>query len=440
MNSENGKHIRNEEQLFFPRCRGFGLLLVVLSAITVNAQGQVSAYTPNDPGQESVINNQLGLQAAWGMRGHVVPSNPKGTPVIVIMGKGLVGYNPELENSSWHQFDADLRSVSFDDPHEPKVLGSAVAQTDNGIGIASPGGLYYGVSPFRWISIAIGSVDVINGQDMRAGFQKVLDRKRLDGINVVLVICPFTVNDNDTGATHNLLVQMANEDIGIVCSAGESFPAQNLDNFSDGVLAPVCWSRDGNLIVWAVTGLDDNGTFLSGDYFGEKTVQFAVPARSIPTVSLLFDGTGGNARISETSGAAGLFAGVLFGTYLNTEQDLRVAILRLKASCTPVAFTAHGLPNMGTAILMPVPTPDIDRVEWNGLKKMDVYGANFSSASKVFINDQEVSSDFVLSVDPHHISIKGKAKKIGMKGDPGTEKRIKVIDKEISSNVFTLTL
>ena len=90
-----------------------------------------------------------------------------------------------------------------------------------------------------------------------------------------------------------------------------------------------------------------------------------------------------------------------------------------------------------STLLGDIGRPSIDSVDFNGTKKLTVFGDKFGSASRLSINNQD-RTGFITSISDNTIRVKAKSKKLGLTAGDNT---IQVFDTSGSaSNVFILRL
>jgi hypothetical protein len=91
-------------------------------------------------------------------------------------------------------------------------------------------------------------------------------------------------------------------------------------------------------------------------------------------------------------------------------------------------FSVTGVPRLG---------PSIDSVAFDGKKTLTISGSQFGSAPQVAINGQD-RTDFLASSTDTSITLKGKAKRLGLRSGDNT---LQVTDSTgAASNLFTFTL
>jgi hypothetical protein len=216
----------------------------------------------------------------------------------------------------------------------------------------------------------------------------------------------------------------------------------------DGILRSTALSAPYHFILDPTTLAAGDHTITAAAYDGAgNAAEYTTPVRNNPNLSRPvvaitdFSPMSGRAGTEVTINGANLSRAtlVLIGNIPARILSAANTTLRAKvergASGPVEVITSDGAASSTATFTLLAPA--IDSVAYDGRKTLTISGSQFGAAPRVSINDQD-KTDFIASSTDTSITIKGKAKRLGLKSGNNT---LQVIDSAgTTSNVFTLIL
>lgn len=277
---------------------------------------QAPTYTPNDPVKDPSIMNMAGRLYAY-QRSHAAVQ----PEVVLAECDGPVRDHPDYSGRLYPHFnETDDATYEADDPseldHGGHSLSAALANTDNGTGVISVGGLM--------MNLKGQSFKVVNsaGRVTTLAFQKCLQdvlAQRAAGINIRAVHGGWSASQPDSsGVTDQLLNQLADQGVLLVWGVGEE--GKNLDLNPEWPLA----YRKNHWNVIPVTATRADGTPLPNSSTGSFVGTAAAPGDNIQVLSYF---TGFNSMsFSGSTPASALFGASILEVELYRQPDTRLAL------------------------------------------------------------------------------------------------------------------